>query len=129
MKKEVRYIADGGKVFSCEEDCLAYEEYQRYIRLKDELLFFDENGKSISYQGSLLEMMENASYFLIKTESAWDFLKDLADTYSSPSPSDYNECGLGLWYYDYYISCNWVLWQDRYNELMEIKNKLDIKID
>lgn len=93
---KIRYEANNGKLFETEEDCRAYEK--SLCSLEDDILIWDEDGDRVLldrclYTDKKLNQYlddEDIFFMQIKSEFAYNWLKDLADKRPQVSPLD--EC-------------------------------------
>jgi hypothetical protein len=122
MRIITKYVADDGKEFVSEEDCLRYEESNKIKRFKNEISLFYEDTTPISLE-RIAEGREWNDVFIIKvtsTEAAL-FLKEAMEDYSNPF-IDY-EPEPGIYCYDEDNDC-WFDLQKALSHWNEIKNKI-----
>lgn len=79
MIEKVIYIADDGKTFEYEEDCLEYEQRQLYAKanVKNDLFCFDMENKR--YFPTTYQDFENLKSFFCKTQEAYEILRQVED--------------------------------------------------
>ena len=65
------YIADDGKRFDSEYECMEYEEKLRSNKFADSAFLFDQDGKKLPLTG---DGFEQAYFIICKTEEAADYL-------------------------------------------------------
>lgn len=77
MIEKVIYIADDGKTFEYEEDCLEYEQRQLYTtaNVKNDLFCFDMENKR--YFPTTYQDFENLKSFFCKTQEAYEVLQQV----------------------------------------------------
>lgn len=98
MIKKITYIANDGKEFDNEYNCMTYEFNMKYKEIKNLLSFYDENGKSISAD-NVIELAQRATCIKICSKEAWDFLGKIADYCEFICPVDNYDYSFGIWYY------------------------------
>lgn len=91
MIEKVIYIADDGKTFEYEEDCLEYEQRQLYTtaNAKNDLFCFDIDNQR--YFPTTYQDFENLKSFFCKTQEAYEILQQVeenADASFLPFESD-----------------------------------------
>lgn len=101
MIEKTIYIADDGRQFDFEDDCLAHEQRQLYTKaanLNNDLFCFDMENKR--YLPTTYQDFENLKSFFCKTQEAYEILQqveDKADARFLPfegdsyQPHDYDE--------------------------------------
>lgn len=90
------YIADDGKQFEYEDECLAYEKEIRIKRFSNAIFIFDEEGKQLEFNKSNFEI---SYYILCKTKEAAAYMYNEFCDYDLPWGT-LEEISAGLWYYD-----------------------------
>lgn len=100
MIEKIIYIADDGKTFEYEEDCLEYEQRQLYTtaNVKNDLFCFDVENKR--YFPTTYQDFENLKSFFCRTQEAYEILQQVEDKAGarllpfeddSYQPHDYDE--------------------------------------
>ena len=79
MIEKIIYIADDGKTFEYEEDCLEYEQRQLYTtaNVKNDLFCFDMDNQR--YFPTTYQDFENLKSFFCKTQEAYEILQQVED--------------------------------------------------
>jgi hypothetical protein len=90
MEKIARYVANDGKEFECEEDCLRYEENNGVRKFENEIFLYYEDMAQASIQRVFEEQEWNCIYAIKVTSiEAAEFLKKAMDDYSNPFVKGY----------------------------------------
>lgn len=128
MKKITKYIADDGKEFDDEDDCL---DYERGIKIKDIYGFktYDRRGKEIfpkDYVSDMNVFSYDVCYIRVENIKGWEEFEKLCidefDTYFYNGLDEISE--KGLYYKDDDSDC-WVNWDYEYEKLRNIRRKMD----
>lgn len=128
MKKITKYIADDGKEFDDEDDCL---DYERGIKIKDIYGFktYDRQGKEIfpkDYVSNMTVFSYDVCYIRVENIKGWEEFEKLCidefDTYFYDGLDEISE--KGLYYKDDDYDC-WVNWDYEYEKLRNIRRKMD----
>lgn len=77
MIKKIIYVADDGKTFEYEEDCLEYEQRQLYTtaNAKNDLFCFDMDNRR--YFPTIYQDFENLKSFFCRTQEAYEALQQV----------------------------------------------------
>lgn len=77
MIEKIIYIADDGKTFEYEDDCLEYEQRQLYTtaNVKNDLFCFDMDNQR--YFPTTYQDFENLKSFFCRTQEAYDVLQQV----------------------------------------------------
>lgn len=128
MREITKYIADDGKEFDDEDDCL---DYERGIKIKDIYGFktYDQRGKEIfpkDYVSNMTEFSYDVCYIRVENIKGWEEFEKLCidefDTYFYNGLDEISE--KGLYYKDDDYDC-WVNWDYEYEKLRNIRRKMD----
>lgn len=128
MTEITKYLADDGKEFDDEDECL---EYERRQKAKDFYGFkcYDKNGNPLDFRKYLGDMDEFAwDVKCVKVDDikGWNdfenFCKDDCDVYFDNGLDDI--CEKGLYYYDEDHDY-WENWEHEYEKLRIIRKKYD----
>lgn len=79
MIKKTVYVADDGKTFEYEDDCLEYEQRQLYAKtsVKNNLFCFDMENKR--YFPTTYQDFENLKSFFCQTQEAYEVLQQVEE--------------------------------------------------
>ena len=128
MKEITKYIADDGKEFDDEDECL---DYERGIKIKKVYGFkaYDRQGKEIfpkNYVSDMDDFTYDAHYIKVENIKGWEEFEELCNdefgTYCCDGLDSNSE--LGLYLKDAAHDC-WVNWDYEYEKLRNIRKKMD----
>lgn len=120
MRTIITYVAEDGKQFRDEDECLAYETELRNAKFAANITFFDSDGKtlSLSEDGFL-----SAKFILCRTKEATQFLQDeYGPNYYTPW--DDNPIEAGCWVKDDLFDDN--NWRPVEDYVDDLKNNLNV---
>lgn len=111
----IRYVADDGREFESENDCLEYERKAYIKKFSKEIRMFDPSGNRVPVENGITDVF----YLEVTTDEAAEaFEKFYNDSFT---PWDWNEMPkAGKWYYDENDD-NWYLVQDLIDKVREIE--------
>lgn len=92
MTEVTYYIADDGKRFECEEECIYYEETLAFEKIKNDLVMFNSEDFVVSDMKSF----KDVRMVVIKTETALTFFLDRCYDYGVPR-CGISKCGFYKW--------------------------------
>lgn len=127
MTEITKYIADDGKEFDDEDDCL---DYERGIKIKDIYGFktYDQYGKEIfpkDYISDMNDFIYDVYFIKVTNIKGWEEFENLCydefDTCFYDGLEEISETGL---YFKDDDSC-WTNWDHEYEKLREIRKKID----
>ena len=124
MIERIIYIADDGKEFVEEEDCIAYERSMKYksVIANNELQMWDEDFKPTTE-------LDNIEYFMCSTARAFDYLKDLNDYAGLCAIDELNDIKIGQLYIYDVIEAEFVSFDDYSSNVRKIAKAFGIKLD
>lgn len=128
MTEITKYIADDGKEFDDEDDCLDYERSIKILKVYG-FRAYDRQGKEI-FPKDYVKNMDYFTYdvYYIKVENikGWEEFEKLCndefDTYFYDGLDSISENG--LYYKDDDYDC-WTNWDYEYEKLRNIRKKMD----
>lgn len=107
MKVITFYVAEDGKKFQEEEECIKYENQLLAEAVKEEALIFGENGNRLELTR---ENFGGKAYVLYaKTQKAAEYFIRAFEGYENPWDSNIENACPGCWYY---VGGNWVAVKD-----------------
>lgn len=127
MTEITKYIADDGKEFDNEDDCL---EYEKGIEIKKVYGFkaYDRQGKEIfpkDYISDMNDFIYDVYFIKVENIKGWEEFENLCldefDTYFYDGLDEISETG--LYYKDEDYDC-WVNWETEYEKLRAIRRKM-----
>ena len=128
MKEITKYIADDGKEFDDEDECL---DYERGIKIHKVYGFkaYDRQGKEIfpkNYVSDMDDFVYDACYIRIENIKGWEEFEELCNdefgTYFYDGLDSISETG--LYFKDDDHDC-WINWDYEYEKLRIIRKKMD----
>lgn len=111
MKEITIYIADDGKKFDNEGDCLKYEAQKAAEMYKDTAFIFDKGGKPLPLTHYAFE---KAHYIKAVTDAAASYMKDLANGWETPWDEEEPKAG------------KWACIDEGWHSIEELKDMLEI---
>lgn len=128
MTEITKYIADDGKEFEDEDECLDYERGIKVLKAYG-FRVYDRQGKEIfpkDYVKDMDEFSYDAYYIKVENIRGWEEFEDLCndefDTYFYDGLDEISETG--LYFKDDDHDC-WTNWDYEYEKLREIRKKMD----
>lgn len=119
MTVETYYIADDGKKFETEEDCLMYEKREKFFSSLKDVLLFDKDGKEIS-KTCFFTDMEEYIYIYIGSRESYKIIQRLNEEVNIAIPPKE-----GFWRYQYEIVDRCEVFVNCNEEIKKIKKELD----
>ena len=127
MTEVTKYIANDGKEFEDEDECLDYERTSTMKAIKG-VKFFSEDGKEITNYSSLEDLLDLSYFIKITDKDDFDKFEELlydelgcsywADGWDSLKDEK------GLFFYDEDRD-SWISWEAEYDKLREIRRKMN----
>lgn len=127
MTEITKYIADDGKEFDNEDDCL---EYEKGIEIKKAYGFkaYDRQGKEIfpkDYISDINDFIYDVYFIKVENIKGWEEFEELCndefDTYFYDGLDEISETGL---YFKDEVFDGWMSWDEQYDKLREIRRKI-----
>lgn len=115
MTEVTYYVADDGKRFNTEEECLHYEENLAFEKIKNDLVMFDSEDFVIS---DMIDF-ENVRMVVIKTKPALTFFLNMCYKYGVRQGGIY-KCGFYKW--DSYHHA----WYNVFEELHKLRHATEV---
>lgn len=119
MTVETYYIADDGKRFETEEDCLMYEKREKFFSSLKDVLLFDKDGKEIS-KTCFFTDMEEYIYIYIGSRESYKIIQKLNEEVNIAIPPKE-----GFWRYQYEIVDRCEVFVNCNEEIKKIKKELN----
>lgn len=119
MTVETYYIADDGKKFETEEDCLMYEKREKFFSSLKDVLLFDKDGKEIS-KTCFFTDMEEYIYIYIGSRESYKIIQRLNEEVNIAIPPKE-----GFWRYQYEIVDRCEVFVNCNEEIKKIKKELN----
>lgn len=119
MQTKLIYVAKDGKEFSDETDCFTHETELLWTEIKDEITFFNRNGK---FEDDIVTMLEECTAFYCKSVTAAEKLDELFEYVINWSPlSEFGDYEEGLYLYSSYRNC-WIHYETEVHYLNDEAN-------
>ena len=128
MTEVTKYIADDGKEFDYEDDCL---DYERGLKIKEIYGFkaYDRQGKEIfpkDYVKDMDDFVYDVCYIKVTNIQGWEEFEELCNdefgTYFYDGLDEISETGL---YFKDDDHDYWASWEAEYEKLRVIRKKMD----
>ena len=128
MKEITKYIADDGKEFEDEDECL---DYERGLKIHKVYGFraYDRQGKEIfpkNYVSDMDDFTYDAHYIKVDNVKGWEEFEELCnyefDTYFYDGLDEISQTGLYFKDDDHDF---WTNWDYEYEKLRNIRKKMD----